>query len=266
MTDGYQLVNNGYAILRTSHAVYSDGTSSDTFSVRGYQHRVRPDGSFNYDPPDVVTVAFEYMDPRGDDRLTPVAKKFADALVATLAGIEPKRMFRKQRPVDESTPRPLVRVTDTSVWIVYRKDKGFFDTLRLGPPTFAHARDLFAHGLRARDQGRYDSALALQADTRDIPIDDGAEWIDGRSPLTVPHSALPEWQGEQTSLALHNVVEQWVAAGDVRECDAYKEPPLEGGYSPEAMLARQGVTIGHPTDEWTGEGPRELWRERGRWG
>ena len=259
MTIDQQLVDNGYAIMRTSHDVNSDGTSSDTFSVWGYQpQRARP--GFYYEPPDLATVSFEYMDQRGDDKLTSVAKKFADALVATLAGIEPKRMFRKQRPVDESTPRPLVRVTDSAVWVIYRKEEGWFDTLRL------HGLDLFRDGLRARDQGRYDPILGLQADTRDIPVDDGAEWIDGRSPLTVPRSALPAWQSETTSLALHNLVAQWVAAGDLRECEAYKEPPLKGGYSPEAMLARQGVTIGYPTDEWTGEGPRELWRERGRWG
>jgi hypothetical protein len=259
MTIDQQLVDNGYAILRTSHAVNSDGSSYDTFSVAGYQQqRARP--GFYYEPPDLATVLFEYMDHRGGDKLTPVAKKFADALVATLARIEPKRLFRKQRPVDESTPRPLIRVTDSAVWVIYRKEEGWFDTLRLG------GRDLFAHGVRARDQGRYDPTLALQADTRDVPIDDGAEWLDGRSPLTVPRSALPVWQGEQTSLALFNVVEQWIAAGDLRECEGYKEPPLKGGYSPEAMLARQGVTIGIPTDEWTGDAPRELWRERGRWG
>ena len=213
MTIDQQLVGNGYAIMRTSHDINSDGTSSDTWSVRGYQPVVRPDNPLNLHSPDLATVAFEYTDQRGGDKLTPVAKKFADALVLTLAGIEPKRMFRKQRPVDESTPRPLVRVTDSEVWVIYRKEQGWFDTLRLD------GRDLFAHGLRARDQGRYDPLLGLQADRRNIPIDDGAEWIDGRSPLNVPRSALPTWQGEQTSLALYKLVEQWVAASDLRECE-----------------------------------------------
>jgi hypothetical protein len=263
VTHADQLVDKGYAIVRTSNTIHSDGIRSETISIAGYQQRVRPDGSFNYDPPDMTTVSFGYLDQRGTDPLSPIAKRFADALISILVpGHEPKRLFRRQHPVDESTPRPLVMVTPTSVWIIYRND-GLGASLRLGPPTFDHGRDLFRHGIQTRDRS---DVLGLRADCREIPIDAADSWIDGRSPLTVPRSSVASWNENETALALYNLVEQWVNSGDLRECEGYKEPPLKGGYSPAAMLAREGITIGVPADEWTGEAPGELWRERGRWG
>jgi hypothetical protein len=262
VTIDQQLLTHGYATVRTCIDIHSDGTRTETFAVAGYQPRTRPDAKgqpiYNYTPPNIATFSFAYLDQRGADPLSPIARRFADALISTLVpGHEPKRFFRKARPVDESVSMPLVRITDNSLEFLFRLDEAWFENLRLD------GRDLFAHGVATRDER---APLALQADTRDIPVGDSATWLFDRSPLTVPRSALPEWRAEQTSLALYNLVEQWAANGDVSVCDAYKEPPLPGGYSPEAMLAREGITIAVPTDEWTGEAPGQLFRERGRWG
>lgn len=266
MTDSIaeQIANMGYEPVQTSTEQGSDGNTGNTWSVLGFHPLLNKDGTRrDYAPAlNVASITLEYASWRGwPETFSPVAARFADALVALLAPVadpKPRGILRRR---EEPKARPLVRRTATSLQLVYRID-GVAAELR--DPTLHWRPVLYPHGLAASDQS---ATLTLTAGLPNIPVGDDATWVDLRSPLTVHRDALPPWDGESASAAVAGLVEQWVAAGELSVCGRYQEPAKpEGYYSPEAALARDGVKIGLAVDEWTGRSPGDLGRERGRWG
>ena len=260
-----KLAANGYEpVPSTVH--HGHGSTGHTWAVLGFHPLLKlKDGKrvrIDYAPElNVASITLEYASWRGwPESFSPVAARLADALADALTPtVEPKRGLLRRR--EEPKPRPLIRRTPTSLQLVYRID-GVAAELR--DLTLHHRPLLYPHGLAASDAS---AVLTLSAGLPSVPVDDGAAWADARSPLTVARNTLPTWNGEAASAAVAGLVDQWVAAGDLRICDRYAEPPKpEGYYGHEATLARQGVTLGRAVDSWTGKSPGDLGRERGRFG
>jgi hypothetical protein len=241
-----QLHDNGYEPVQTSSTHNSDGVRTRTWAAVGFHPLLNPDGSRrDYARAlNLVGVVLEPMCTRGGDPFSRHARKFADALVEALA-----------------SSGALVRRTAASLLVIYRTDGV---EAALVDPTVQRRPLLYPHGVAAKDSS---APLRLAASFRDVPVADGADWVGGRSPLTVARDALPTWSRDVVSRAVAELADAWVAQGRLRVCGGYQEPARPEGYwSNEAALARDGVTIGGAVDEWTGKSPGDLGRERGRWG
>ncbi len=193
MTDR-TLYDLGYEPLQTG-ATHSAGVSTRAWAAAGWTPTVNPDGTprpmkFR----NLLTVELRYQSARHLDRFSKQARRLSAALVELLASNE---------------PRPLVRLMPTCTQVVYR-----VETLNFVPLLPA-----FPHGIQTRDER---AVLALQLTSGAVPVDDSATWLEDRSPLSVARLDLPEWSAEQTSRAVHGLIEAWVAKGDLRVCGPYR--------------------------------------------
>lgn len=255
-----QLYDNGYEPTETSSTRQSDGSTSSTWVCVGFHVLCNADGNRRdyVEPRNLPTLELRAAGRR--DAFSPVAARFAGALVALLAPtMEPKRGFLRKR--EEPKPRPFIRRTPRSVQLVYRTEGV---SARLNDLSLHWHPALYPHGMTTSDER---SVLSLAVSLPNVPIDDGATWADDRSPLTVHRDALPEWNDDSTSAAVAGLVQEWAAAGELNVCGRYVEPAKPADYyTPEAALARDGVRVVVPVDEHTGRSPGDLGRERGRWG
>ncbi len=155
----------------------------------------------------VAVLAFEVSE------ASPLATKFMAELGKLLAPAD--RLLRK------AAARPLIRTTSTVLHAVYRADHAVSIGLYLDTPAYV-GRPLFEHGLAFADAREF-SGAALRADCGPVALDGGA-WLADRSPLNTPRDTLPVWNGEGISQALRALVDRWIAAGDLRESEAYRGP------------------------------------------
>jgi hypothetical protein len=180
---------NGFEPLQIG-AVHSTGGSTRTWAAAAWTPTLNHDATPRcVTRRNLLSLEFRYMSARHLDRFSKVARRLSDTLVKLLATGE---------------TRPLVRLTPTSTQIVYRVETLNF--LGFQPP--------FKNGLQTRDEL---AVLSLQLTSSDLPVD-GAAWWEGRSPLTVQRDALPEWNSEETSRSIHELVNRLVASGDLRIC------------------------------------------------
>jgi hypothetical protein len=159
--------------------------------------------------------------------------KFTRELLALLAPAD--RLLKKHQ-------RPLVRVTPTSMQFVYQTDTA---NVELRDHSHPARPQIFKHGLALPDSESLWTAH-LRA-TCGCVLLDGGEWLNQASPLTVKRAELPVFDSDATALKLLALVERFVVAGELRVLGPYVPPTQD--YSPEAMLARQGVRIVPPTDD-----------------
>ncbi len=187
-----QLDSNGYDLLQVG-AIHSPGARTRAWAVAGWSPTLNNDGSprcmtFR----NLVTLELRYESARHLDKFSKVAQRLADALVKSL------------------TPTgALIRRTPTVLQVVYRVES--LDFPGLLPP--------LKHGIVTRDER---SVLALQLTNGDLPVNDGAEWVGGRSPLAVARAELPEWNAEETSRTVHELVNRLVATGGLHVCSGYQ--------------------------------------------
>jgi len=208
--------------------------------------------------PSLAVVSMEARDssllsPSESDPRSPLAEKFAQALIATLAPAD--KFLRKY-------VRPLVRITPQTVHVIYRSD----DASRMGLFDSTDHR-LFEHGLHAPDMGTYD-ALELAVARISVPTD-GGSWLNDRSPLNTPRAELPLWDADAITPKVCALVDRFVAAGELRVRGAYVPPRkvYENDHDGHAEhLERAGIKIIPATDDRFGEFHGSLTEGRGRFG
>jgi hypothetical protein len=213
-----QLHANGFEGARTSHGHSSDGTSSSTWAVRGWHVLVAPDGTrADFAPArNIATLTLQYLSDRSFDAFSPVAQRFADALVEAFIPTRTpaKRPFQKR--VEPAAP-PLIRRTAKSLEIVWRAS---VVSAHLRDLSRHHRPELYSHGIATTDQR---SPLSLVAGFPDIPVGDGATWLNGRDLLSVHRDSLPQWDNDAASNAVAELVNRWVTAGDIEISSGYQE-------------------------------------------
>jgi hypothetical protein len=141
---------------------------------------------------------------------------------------------------------PLVRRTARSVEIIYRLEATIAP--RLDDLSISYSSELYAHGLIASD---CNSTLVLRAGTPDIPVSIDSEWLGARSPLTVARATLPEFDADAASIALADLVERFAAAGDLKVCGRYLDPPTA---STDPQYGE--IAIGTDPGSWDPADPR----------
>lgn len=161
---------------------------------------------------------------------------FADRFIADLV----KLVAPADRLLKKFGPRPLVRVTPTSVQAIYATEHhhvGLVDSWN---------RRLFDLGLRFTDRlSRCEAPAQLVANCEAVPLD--GTWLNDATPLTVKREALPTWNSDEMSPKFRALVDRFIAASEIVECEPYREPVRD--HSPVAQLARIGVGQAAPTDE-----------------
>jgi len=205
-----KLLENGFHPSQTSAEFGTLGTTRRTWAVQGFRPILDANGNMRdwVRARNVAIVILDHGAGPGSagKAFSPVALEFADAIEKLLAS---------------TRTLPLVRRTPGSLQLVYREEQRVWSSLATPMPG---SRVLFRDGLRARDAGPYDM-LRLLADNPDLPVAaDDASWVGGRSPLSVPRSSLPEWDGAAVSAALERLVGRWAARGDIEVCKPYQPP------------------------------------------
>lgn len=156
----------------------------------------------------LAVVTFTYASENWPDKFSKVAGRFTEALVKLLA----------------TANGPLVRRTVRSVEFIYRLEN--VTSPRLDDVSVSYSSELYSHGLMARDAR---ATLVLCAGSPDIHVGDNAEWLAGRSPLTVARTVLPEFDASAVSIDVAALVDRFAAAGDLRICTPYLEPARPAG-------------------------------------
>jgi len=198
-----RLIEHGYDPVATSSEFSSDGSIRREWAAQAFGPIRIPNGSDDYTPPQFLAVVSLQPESPHEEKFSKVAGKLADALVKLLA-----------------TPGgPLVRRTPKSLQFVYRLE-GIVPP-RLDDASTLYVQQLFQYGLAARDSRE---TLVLIAGTPEIPVGDDATWLGDRSPLTVARTALAELDEIAASIAIAELVDRFVAAGDIRICGRYLEP------------------------------------------
>jgi hypothetical protein len=198
-----QLSGMGYQAAIAAESFDEGGRITRDYDVQSMRPLRTPNGMADeFTPPqNLVVLTFEYTSEHWPEKFSKVAGKFADALVKLLT----------------TSSGPLVRRTERSLQFVYRLEDVVCP--RLDDPSVNHSRELYPHGLAARDAN---AVLVLCVGCPRIPVGTETEWLAGRSPLNTPRASLPEFDAEATSIALVGLVERFAA--DLEPCGLYKEP------------------------------------------
>ena len=205
-----QLADNGYHPVQVASEFDSGGQVRRTFEVQGFRPILDSAGNMRdwVQARNLSTVTLTYRCGYFEE-FTKIARKFADAIT--------------KRLVPTGGAAPLVKRTPGSLQIVFRDESRRWASLATADTLTPR---LWPDGLAARDErSRCSPSLDLWAGNPDIDLAGGPDvWIGDRSPFTVPRSELSEWDGETTSIALAELVNEWAERGDLRICGRYVEP------------------------------------------
>jgi hypothetical protein len=198
-----QLTAMGYQAAIAAESFDEGGRITRDYDLQSMRPLRMPVGMADeFTPPqNCLVLTFEYTSEHWPERFSKAAARFADALVKLLT----------------MSAGPLVRRTQRSLQFVYRLEDVVVP--RLENPSVSYASELYPRGLMARDAN---AVLVLCVGCPRIPVDNEGEWLNGRSPLTTPRSALPEFDADSMSIAVVGLVERFAA--DLEPCDRYKEP------------------------------------------